>query len=49
MLVVNPATDFVKVALLVLTMFTVLVSTSGKFTDHVGEYSVADSAGERLA
>ncbi len=37
-LVVNPATDFVKVALLVLTMFTVLVSTSGKFTDHVGEY-----------
>jgi NADH-quinone oxidoreductase subunit N len=37
-LVVNPATDFVKVALLVLTMFTVLVSTSGRFTDHVGEY-----------
>ncbi len=37
-LVVNPATDFVKVALLALTMFTVLISTSGKFTDHVGEY-----------
>ena len=37
-LVVNPATDFVKVALLALTIFTVLVSTSGKFTGHVGEY-----------
>ncbi len=37
-LVVDPATDFVKVALLVLTIFTILISTSGKFTDHVGEY-----------
>ena len=38
LLVVNPLSDFVKVALLVLTIFTVLISTSGKFTDHVGEY-----------
>ncbi|HEX9045664.1 MAG TPA: NADH-quinone oxidoreductase subunit N [Verrucomicrobiae bacterium] len=37
-LVVNQATDFVKVALLALTIFTVLVSTSGKFTEFVGEY-----------
>ncbi|MGA2245127.1 MAG: NADH-quinone oxidoreductase subunit N [Verrucomicrobiota bacterium] len=37
-LVADPRTDFVKVAILVLTMFTVLISTSGKFTDHVGEY-----------
>ena len=27
-----------KVALLALTIFTVLISTSGKFTEHVGEY-----------
>ena len=38
LLVVTPATDFVKVALLVLTIFTILISTSAKFTDHVGEY-----------
>ena len=38
LLVVNQSSDFVKVALLVLTIFTVLISTSGKFTDHVGEY-----------
>ena len=38
LLVVNPASDFVKVALLALTIFTVLISTSGKFTNHVGEY-----------
>ena len=37
-LVVDPQTDFVKVAILVLTIFTVLISTAGKFTDHVGEY-----------
>ena len=37
-LIVNPAIDFIKVALLVLTVFTVLISASGKFTDHVGEY-----------
>jgi NADH-quinone oxidoreductase subunit N len=37
-LVVAPQTDFVKVAILALTMFTVVISTSAKFTDHVGEY-----------
>ena len=37
-LVVDPQTDFVKVAILALTIFTVLISTAGKFTDHVGEY-----------
>ena len=37
-LTVNPTVDFIKVALLVLTIFTLLISTSGKFTDHVGEY-----------
>ena len=38
LLVVSPASDFVKVAILALTVFTVLISASGKFTDHVGEY-----------
>ena len=38
LLVVSPPSDFVKVALLALTVFTILISTSGKFTDHVGEY-----------
>src|ERR1035441_2678241 len=38
LLVVDPSSDFVKVALLALTVFTILISTSGKFTDHVGEY-----------
>lgn len=37
-LVVTPHTDFLKVVLLGLTIFTILISTSGKFTDHVGEY-----------
>ncbi len=37
-LVVDPHSDFVKVALLALTIFTILISTSGKFTEHVGEY-----------
>ena len=37
-LIVDPQTDFVKVAILALTMFTILISISGKFTDHVGEY-----------
>src|ERR1035437_4811586 len=37
-LVVNPLSDFLKFVLLALTMFTVLISASGKFTDHVGEY-----------
>jgi NADH-quinone oxidoreductase subunit N len=38
LIVVDPQTDFVKVAVLILTIFTVLISTSGKFTEHVGEY-----------
>jgi NADH-quinone oxidoreductase subunit N len=38
MLVVNPSVDFIKVALLALTIFTVLISTPAKFTEHVGEY-----------
>jgi NADH-quinone oxidoreductase subunit N len=37
-LLTDPQTDFVKVALLALTIFTLLISSSGKFTDHVGEY-----------
>lgn len=37
-LVVDPLADFVKIALVILTVFTVLISASGKFTDHVGEY-----------
>ena len=38
MLVVDPRTNFLKVVLLVLAVFTVMISTSGKFTEHVGEY-----------
>src|SRR5450759_3066027 len=38
MLVVDPLTNFLKVVLLALTVFTVLISASGKFTEHVGEY-----------
>jgi NADH-quinone oxidoreductase subunit N len=38
MLVVDPLTQLVKVALLALTMFTVLLSMDGDFTGHVGEY-----------
>lgn len=37
-LVVSQQIDFVKIAILALTMFTILISTSAKFTDHVGEY-----------
>jgi len=37
-LVVNQQIDFIKAAILVLTIFTLLISTSGQFTDHVGEY-----------
>ena len=37
-LAVDPASDFIKVAILGLTVFTILISTSGKFTNHVGEY-----------
>jgi NADH-quinone oxidoreductase subunit N len=38
MLVVDPLTQFVKSALLVLTIFTVLISIESNFTSHVGEY-----------
>ena len=38
LVVVSPGSDFVKVAILILTVFTILISTSGKFTRHVGEY-----------
>jgi len=37
-LLMDPQTDFVKVAILALSIFTILISTGGKFTDHVGEY-----------
>ena len=38
MLVVDPLTQFVKIALLALTAFTILLSMDADFTDHVGEY-----------
>ncbi len=38
MLVVDPLTQFVKVALLVLTILTVLLSMGSDITAHVGEY-----------
>ncbi|HEX4262845.1 MAG TPA: NADH-quinone oxidoreductase subunit N [Verrucomicrobiae bacterium] len=38
MLVVDPMTQFVKIALLALTIFTILLSMDSDFTDHVGEY-----------
>jgi len=38
MLVVDPLTQLVKVALLLLTIFTVLLSVETDFTPHVGEY-----------
>jgi NADH-quinone oxidoreductase subunit N len=38
MLVVTPLTQFIKVALLVLTIFTLLLSVDTDFTPHVGEY-----------
>ena len=37
-LVVDSLTNLVKAALLVLTIFTVIISVQGKFTEHVGEY-----------
>lgn len=36
--VVNPLTSLVKAAVLVLTIFTTILSAQGKFTEHVGEY-----------
>jgi NADH-quinone oxidoreductase subunit N len=38
MLVVNPLTQLIKVALLLLTFFTVLLSVDTDFTPHVAEY-----------
>ncbi len=38
MLVVDPLTQLVKIALLALTAFTVLISIESDFTHHVGEY-----------
>jgi NADH-quinone oxidoreductase subunit N len=38
MLVVNPLTQYVKMCVLVLTIFTVLISLEATFTTHVGEY-----------
>jgi NADH-quinone oxidoreductase subunit N len=38
MLVVDALTQFVKIALLVLAIFTVLISLETDFTGHVGEY-----------
>ena len=38
MLVVDPLTQFIKIALLVLTMFTILLSVDTDFTPHAGEY-----------
>jgi len=38
MLVADPLTAFVKIALLALTIFTVLLSIESNFTGHVGEY-----------
>jgi NADH-quinone oxidoreductase subunit N len=38
MLVVDPMTQLVKIALLVLTIFTILLSVDSTFTTHVGEY-----------
>jgi NADH-quinone oxidoreductase subunit N len=38
MLIANPLTSLVQVALLVLTIFTLLISVDSKFTEHVGEF-----------
>jgi NADH-quinone oxidoreductase subunit N len=38
MLAVDPLTQLVQIALLVLTIFTVLISMESDFTEHVGEY-----------
>jgi NADH-quinone oxidoreductase subunit N len=37
-LVVNPQTQLVQIALLVLTIFVILISIESTFTPHVGEY-----------
>jgi NADH-quinone oxidoreductase subunit N len=38
MLVLDPLTRLVKIAILVLTIFTILISAESKFTTHIGEY-----------
>ena len=38
MLIVDPVIDYLKVVLLGLAVLTLLISASGTFTDHVGEY-----------
>ena len=38
MFVVDPLTSLVKAAILGLTIFTAVLSTSSKFTEHIGEY-----------
>jgi NADH-quinone oxidoreductase subunit N len=38
MLIVNPLTHLVQIALLVLTIFTLLFSVDSTFTEHVGEF-----------
>jgi NADH-quinone oxidoreductase subunit N len=38
MLIANPLTHLVQVALLVLTIFTLLISVNSKFTEHIGEF-----------
>jgi NADH-quinone oxidoreductase subunit N len=38
MLVVDSLTQLIKIALLALTVFTILLSVESDFTDHVGEY-----------
>ena len=37
-LVISPQTQLIKIALLVLTIFCISISTDSKFTAHVGEY-----------
>ena len=38
MLIANPLTHLVQVALLVLTIFTLLLSADSNFTEHIGEF-----------
>ena len=38
MLVVDPVVQFIQIALLVLTLFTVSISIESDFTEHAGEY-----------
>ena len=38
MLVANPLTGLVQIALLILTIFTLLISVDSAFTEHIGEY-----------